>query len=428
MKLRILIFAVTLIVSSSCEKQEELPFTTNADGVVTSMPYEWRTLLSTNNVLTRAFLEPPIVYNDNALFGSQGETIEDIKLTMLSIRTGEVVWQWDNLFEIDKWLFDPSGVYQYENYLAMQTGSRFYAIDLANGTTLHKMQRVYQAANMRGLEHRYLVSGNFVENAQGQYEGGVYEGDLVSGASQLLFTPNYSREHIDVNNSVGNINSAVSFVDEKSGDVLITYNYSDPEPDHHGSTYAGLYNYSKKTMVYDGKPLTINVPFYGSGPAVIYQGKAYYSPAKSLICIDVYTGQQLWKRDFSEGFKFSRYIIAEDKVLANSEDTYLYALDPETGQQLWKEKSSGTSSPMAYLNGVVYFVGGGDGLLHAVEVATGKHLWRLHSPDLKSNSGAWFKGEIRVVPPKNEDEKGKVLVSSYLSAFCYEAARSLARR
>ena len=342
---------------------------------------------------------------------------------MISATNGEVLWQWSDLFEIDENRFDPTSVYRYENYLAIQYGPRFYLVDLANGTTLQKERREYQAASMQGIGSLYVTAGSFVQNERGEYEGKVYSGDITSAENELLFIPNYNKQHADVNNSVGIINSAVPFVDEKSGDVLITYNYSDPEPDHHGSTYAGLYNYSKKVMVYDGKPLTINVPFYGSGPAVIYQGKAYYSPAKSLICIDVYTGKQLWKRDFSEGFTFSRYIIAEDKVLANNEDTYLYALDPETGRQLWKEKSSGTSSPMAYLNGVVYFVGGGDGLLHAVEVATGKHLWRLHSPDLKNNSGAWFKRYVSVLPPKNEDEKGKVLVSSYLSAFCYEAAR-----
>ncbi len=78
---------------------------------------------------------------------------------------------------------------------------------------------------------------------------------------------------------------------------------------------------------------------------------------------------------------------------------------------------------MSYLDGIVYFVGGGDGLLHAVEVETGRHVWRLHSPDLEENNGAWFKGDIRVLSSFGEGTKGKVIVSSYLSAFCYEAAR-----
>ena len=385
------------------------------------MPYQWRTSLSQDGSLVKNFFEPSVIYDNQILFAGREKGSSTLK--MLSATTGKVLWSWDDLFEIDKDSFDPTRVYQYENHLAIQYGPRFYLIDLTDGITLQKEKREYQDASLEGIKDLYIAAGSYVLNEKGEYEGRVYGGDITSAKNELLFTPNYRRELTDVNNSIGIINSAVPFVDEKSGDILITYNYSDPEPNHHGSTYAGLYNYSKKKMVYDGKPLTINVPFYGSGSAVIYQGKAYYSPAKSLICIDVYTGEQLWKRDFSEGFTFSRYIIAEGKVLANNEDTYLYALDPETGQQLWKEKSSGTSSPMAYLNGVVYFVGGGDGLLHAVDIETGKHLWKLRSPDLEDNSGAWFKRYVSVLSAEKEGEKGKVLVSSYLSAFCYEAAR-----
>ena len=165
------------------------------------------------------------------------------------------------------------------------------------------------------------------------------------------------------------------------------------------------------------------MPSYGSGTPIIYEDKVYFSPDQSIICLNLYTGKRLWKKDFPNGFTFSGFIIADGTLLANSEDTYLYALDPDTGQQLWKEKSSGTSSKMSHLNGVVYFVGGGDGLLHAVDIATGKHLWRIHSPDLEVNSGAWFKPRVSVLPAEREGEKGKVITSSYLSAFCYEAAR-----
>ncbi len=421
MKSILVIVLMGSLGSFSCEKQEEFPIKKGADGVVTSMPYQWRTSLSQDGSLVKNFFEPSVIYDNQILFA--GREKESSTLNMLSATTGKVLWSWGDLLEIDKDSFDPTRVYQYENYLAIQYGPRFYLIDLANGTTLQKEEREYQDASLEGIKDLYIAAGSYVLNEKGEYEGKVYGSDITSAENELLFTPNYRRELTDVNNSIGIINSAVPFVDEKSGDILITYNYSDPEPNYHGSTYAGLYNYSKKKTVYDGQPLTINVPFYGSGPAVIYQGKAYYSPAKSLICIDVYTGEQLWKRDFSEGFTFSRYIIAEGKVLANNEDTYLYALDPETGQQLWKEKSSGTSSPMAYLNGVVYFVGGGDGLLHAVEVETGKHLWKLTSPDLEVNSRAWFKRYVSVLSAEKDGEKGKVLASSYLSAFSYEAAR-----
>lgn len=419
MKTILIIAALITLVSSSCEKREDLPVSKDSEGVVNSMPYQWKTSLSTKGNLIESFLRQNVSYQGNVLLASQEDEIS--KMAMLSSATGKILWQWDDLFEKDR-RFDVVKQYQYGQYLAFQEGSSFYEIDLSNGTTVLKESRGYEALSMSGIESVYFVAGNFVLNEENNYVGNVYTGTFKQPSDALLILPAYSLEYVDGNNTTGGIGSAVPFTDA-SGDVLITYDYADAQPGWLGNNYTGLYNYTQQKSVYEKESLALNVNAYASGPAVIYEGKAYYAPAKSIVCIDVYTGKQLWKKDFPQGFAFSGYIMADGKLLANCEDTYLYALDPETGRELWKEKSSGTSSKMAHLNGVVYFTGGGDGLLHAVDIETGKHLWRLHSPDLEVNSGAWFKRRVSVLPPENEGEKGKVIVSSYLSAFCYEAAR-----
>ena len=140
---------------------------------------------------------------------------------------------------------------------------------------------------------------------------------------------------------------------------------------------------------------------------VVNRNNVYITAGDQIVCHSLYTGEQLWQRKFDNVFFISNFIVVGDKIIANNEDTYLYALESQTGNQIWEEKSSGTSSPMAYLNGVVYFVGGGDGLLHAVEAETGKHLWRLRSPDLEVNRGAWFKREITVLPPRMKEKGAK---------------------
>ena len=134
------------------------------------------------------------------------------------------------------------------------------------------------------------------------------------------------------------------------------------------------------------------------------------------------TGKPIWSVPFPEGFGPSSFIITDNKLIANCEDTYTYCLDPLTGRQLWKEKSSGTSTPISYLNGVVYFSGGGDGKLHALDATTGKHLWKLKSPDESVNSGAWFYGVCVAVPGKNGG-KGRVVATTGLNAYGYEAIR-----
>jgi outer membrane protein assembly factor BamB len=75
-------------------------------------------------------------------------------------------------------------------------------------------------------------------------------------------------------------------------------------------------------------------------------------------------------------------LVANDKVYANSDDGQLYCINAKGGNILWQIRSSGSSTVLTYLNGVVYFVGGGDGNLYAVDGETGEYLWKIESPDV----------------------------------------------
>jgi outer membrane protein assembly factor BamB len=114
--------------------------------------------------------------------------------------------------------------------------------------------------------------------------------------------------------------------------------------------------------------------------------------------------------------------LQNNRLYAACEDRFLYCLDTNTGQVLWKEQNTGTCSPISYLNGVLYYLGGGDGKLHAVDANTGKHLWKLNSPDVTKNSGTFFYGVCAAVPGKN-GQKGKVIGTTGLNAYCFEAIR-----
>ena len=141
-----------------------------------------------------------------------------------------------------------------------------------------------------------------------------------------------------------------------------------------------------------------------------------------MSCHDLITGREMWTVNFSEGFVFSGFTIQEGRIFANNGDRFTYCLNPETGRQIWKEESSGSASPISYLNGVLYFMGGGDGRLHAIDANTGKHLWRLRSPDVDKNSGAWFYG-ICVAVPGQGGKKGRIVATTGLNAYGYEAIR-----
>jgi outer membrane protein assembly factor BamB len=267
------------------------------------------------------------------------------------------------------------------------------------------------------------MSANFIKHESGNFIGGIYVGNVITGNQESQIIPPYEQTYVNGNGATGYVNKFALIEGKEDLGKLLVVTYSDVVPEWLTNNYIGLYNLKEKEWIYQKEEISLNEDAIAGSSLEIYEDKIYLTSGKQLVCHDLYTGRRLWSKQFENVFFISGFIIADNKIIANNEDTYLYALDPDTGKQLWKTKSSGTSSKMAYLDGVVYFVGGGDGLLHAVDTETGKHLWRLRSPDLSENNGAWFKREVMVVPPTNEGEKGKVLTSSYLSAFCYEAAR-----
>ena len=63
-------------------------------------------------------------------------------------------------------------------------------------------------------------------------------------------------------------------------------------------------------------------------PPIIYKGKFYANIGHQLVCHDIATGNQVWVRDFPQDFMFSGFIIEENKIIANNEDTFTYCLNP----------------------------------------------------------------------------------------------------
>ena len=156
-------------------------------------------------------------------------------------------------------------------------------------------------------------------------------------------------------------------------------------------------------------------------PPVIYHDKIYVDVGKQLFCHDLATGNQIWSRQFYQDFLFSGFIIADDKIIATNEDTYTYCLDPGTGIIIWRTETAGTSGRMSYLNGIVYFVGGFTGKLHALDVSTGEHVWKLESDKLDPDDHSSFKTNAVYVFPAANGKPARVVALTHLYAYCFEA-------
>jgi outer membrane protein assembly factor BamB len=115
---------------------------------------------------------------------------------------------------------------------------------------------------------------------------------------------------------------------------------------------------------------------------------------------------ELWKASAEDSIE-SAPAIWDGKVFFGSTDEHLYAVELKTGKQLWKKKYGPFKASPGVHKGRVY-VGDSDGVFYCVDAATGDKKWTLDS-----------KAEIASGPNFADD---KVLFGSYdESLYCVNA-------
>ncbi|NID13421.1 outer membrane protein assembly factor BamB family protein [Fibrivirga algicola] len=422
---KVLFVLITAVCWFGCRSNEDVVIDTN--GVATKLPHLWGTSISNNGELAEVVTEAQIVYNTKYILAGANRDNKRF-LVSLNSETGKVEWEWSDLMGLlnnpnylDPISLDEDDYYLYQGKLVFHESTSTYCIDLNEGSTFWKhkvnLTRFPQAG---GFNNLYFNSGKVYDS---QADESLFGAQVVGNTvEEKLVTPTYDFNEVDANSSAkGRIWQVLSL--EQDSDVMLAILFSDPaKTGRRYPTNMGLYNLSQKKWVYERATLNGSYPDSNVSWAKLYDGKVYHTSTRSMQCHDVMTGKEIWTVNFDQGFGSSGFIIQDGKIFGNNDNRFTYCLDPATGRQLWKEESSGSASPISYLNGVLYFMGGGDGRLHAIDAATGKHLWKLRSPDVDKNSGAYFYGTCVAVPGQG-GSKGRIVATTGLNAYGYEAIR-----
>ena len=413
-------FSILIFFLYSCgveRENEEVIKQINDMGVVIATPYIWKTSLHEKEPTSNSRIKHPIVYNDNILVPTtNGENNRSISL--MSSKDGKILWNWNNLFGEGSGYVDIAFHYQYKNLLTYQRGSRSYCINLDNGTS--KWRNIRDRSfdvRINGFGQYYFTYAGTI-NSDGYEAGVAFKGDMQTGIISEYLMPNFTYEHPDWGRGITHI---VQVPDREN---LLLVNYGEMLPDWINQTYFGLYDVDLQEWIWD--KILVSPPAretYAYYPPQILNNKIYAAVACAIVCHDLTSGKQLWKRNFTNDFMFSGFIIEDGRIIANNEDLFTVCLDPETGNELWRVATAGTSGRMSYLNGVVYFVGGSVPRLFAIEASTGKILWKIDAALLGEGYGADFRTNAVYVLPAKDGNPAKVIALSYLYAYCFEAER-----
>lgn len=104
----------------------------------------------------------------------------------------------------------------------------------------------------------------------------------------------------------------------------------------------------------------------------------------------------IWKRSFENESFESTPIIQDGRIYIGGLDGPVYALELATGKTVWKfETEAGVKAAPAYRDGKLY-VGDLDGRFYCLDAATGKQLWGYET-NAEIDSGANFFGDRVIV-------------------------------
>jgi outer membrane protein assembly factor BamB len=320
-------------------------------------------------------------------------------------KTGKSQWEWKEFRSINNLV--TRNTYVYQDILVLIDNKNIYGINVNSGKTqwvytmneyVNSWVKGFSSYFFYGLQNSLLI-GNSLNGSQTR---------IQMALPQALFTP------------------PIAFIDNRTSDTILVAGANEFANDSMGygwhKAYLTAYNWNKKQILYqllqvEGRASS-DLGFPAIGRTVFLNNRVYSDVGRSIQCNDILTGKLIWRRKFLGSFYFSSIIAADNKIFGNSDDEgIMYALNPDTGDIIWQEQTSSAAGNMLFMNGVVYMVGLGDGKLHALDAQTGKHIWKLTSPDYESSqTNSFFEDAV-------SGDGQNIYVRSFLNLYCYKAAK-----
>lgn len=339
-------------------------------------------------------------------------------LNGIDINTGEILWEKENIGN----LFSGIKNHSFQENVYLRGIEEHRSINIKTGLDNWALNYgdLPVTGNNFGLEEQlYVIQAIYDED--GTFTPCIYNGNLKNtNAFEFIVCPNYSLDYAMATGLYGSVGTIHPFVE--NGDTLFFIGFTDATPVNQTIPFWGIYNQTQKQ--WEIEKITVEVAqFGGFGHSIYYyQNKFYFTADRRIFCFDRYSGQEIWHKEFDLTFTFSGILMVEEHniLIGTNENGQTYGLNPDNGNIIWQTTTGGNGSPMHYQENVIYFTSGGNGKLYAIDILTGELLWEVNSPEIEQDDFAIFTSQINGIPSQN-GEKGKIFVSSYLSAYCFEA-------
>lgn len=418
------VIALVLLASCACNRDDD----GGTRGPAAPEPL-WSTDLvdEFNGTTNLGAIDAALTYGGDIYLSRLGERGGGV-LSRIDAETGEKLWDWGDLL---RGLDDRMNISDYvlhDNLLYFVDGRRRYSIDLDRGETRWRKEDIQtKSGYLSSIGDQVFLTGENPNHPSGKQNTIIYRSSFSAGEMIPLLSPNFNPEGLEESPSIGGVADLHTYLHEVTGDTLISFVWIQPAgaPDSftYLRSYLSLYNLSAGEYVYDGTPIhEVAQTASLRAPIQVVDGRVFLSVRRDLFCHDLATGHRLWRVRQGGDNLFSGFAVDGDRLVANSEDKLTTCYDVRTGERLWQRQTAGTSTRIdgRVLNGVVYFAGGSDGILHAINLDNGRSLWA--APASRYGGADRWLFDLAAVPGKG-DEPGRIVVGTDGKAYCFEAFR-----
>jgi len=119
-----------------------------------------------------------------------------------------------------------------------------------------------------------------------------------------------------------------------------------------------------------------------SSPAVADGVVLFGSRDYNLYCVNAGTGQQIWSFLHDDSWVVTSPAVHDGVVYAGSSDgRFFHAVELRTGREIWRVKTARNVLASPSLAGGVLYVGCEDGTIYAVDARTGAERWKYATGD-----------------------------------------------
>lgn len=361
----------------------------------------------------------PFIYEDRVIYAAYEAQSSDLRanqdLLAFDKESGELLWTWNDHFEPEFQNFGSKSLRAVHNdIMAATIGSRNFAINLKDGTTLWKNRNITSTSSDDVSSFGDLLfrtDFGFFE-VDGFYRDAIMVADFTTGEWEKVY-------EVTGGDSLQQGLEVPSFYTASNGDLIGLFTNTELDV-RTNDVFPSLisYNFTTNEELYtvslDENPNNSSAVDWFP---VIDGKQVYIAVDDMLVCHNVETGARIWKQDLNSNLLSAGFILVEGRIYAKSEGNgILWCIDALNGNVIWQVPSTGLGSRLYHHNGLLYWIG--DNVLNIAEMSTGQTIATVRAPSSFKNSDDPFAPRMGL-----DSETGNLYLMSYTTAYCYPPLR-----